>query len=98
MDAWVDGWMDGWMDGWERRVTNMAMRRFISIKAIDLTDSFIHAHVSPFPHQNHTSIQTHATQSQSVDAFVQLMAELNLPYPKKIDQALPANLVCGIVD
>jgi hypothetical protein len=29
---------------------------------------------------------------------VQLMADLNLPYPKKIDQALPANFVCGIVE
>jgi len=30
--------------------------------------------------------------------FVELMANLSLPYPKKIDEALPANLVCGIVD
>lgn len=30
--------------------------------------------------------------------FVQLMADLNLPYPKKIDDALPKNLVCGIQD
>ena len=27
--------------------------------------------------------------------FVQLMADLNLPYPKKIDASLPANLMCG---
>jgi sulfur dioxygenase len=28
--------------------------------------------------------------------FVTLMANLNLPYPKKIDEALPANLKCGV--
>eukprot|EP00892_Ulva_mutabilis_P012156 jgi/Ulvmu1/9312/UM050_0061.1 len=30
--------------------------------------------------------------------FVEIMANLNLPYPKKIDASLPANLVCGIED
>lgn len=32
------------------------------------------------------------------EEFVDIMANLNLPYPKKIDAALPANLVCGIQD
>ena len=35
---------------------------------------------------------------QTKSAFIELMANLNLPYPKMIDQALPANLVCGITD
>lgn len=30
--------------------------------------------------------------------FVEIMANLNLPYPKKIDDALPKNMVCGIQD
>ncbi|XP_051790764.1 persulfide dioxygenase ETHE1, mitochondrial-like isoform X1 [Erpetoichthys calabaricus] len=30
--------------------------------------------------------------------FVELMNNLNLPYPKQIDRALPANLICGIQD
>lgn len=30
--------------------------------------------------------------------FVATMANLNLPYPKKIDASLPANLVCGYPD
>ncbi|KAI8511299.1 Ethylmalonic encephalopathy 1 [Branchiostoma belcheri] len=30
--------------------------------------------------------------------FVQLMNELNLPYPRLIDKAVPANLVCGLQD
>ena len=29
-------------------------------------------------------------------AFEQLMQELGLPYPKKLDVSLPANLVCGM--
>ena len=28
--------------------------------------------------------------------FVQIMANLNLPYPKKLDFAVPVNLLCGI--
>ena len=31
-------------------------------------------------------------------SFVTLMKNLNLPYPKKIDASLPANMVCGIQD
>lgn len=30
--------------------------------------------------------------------FVELMAGLNLPYPKKIDAAVPANMRCGVQD
>lgn len=32
---------------------------------------------------------------RSVEEFVTLMAELNLPYPKKIDVAVPGNQLCG---
>ncbi|XP_050417652.2 persulfide dioxygenase ETHE1, mitochondrial [Patella vulgata] len=32
------------------------------------------------------------------EEFIKLMKELNLPYPKQIDKALPANMVCGIFD
>ncbi|KAL5020367.1 hypothetical protein ScPMuIL_003259 [Solemya velum] len=32
------------------------------------------------------------------DDFIKIMGELNLPYPKQIDKALPANLVCGVYD
>ncbi|XP_045209961.2 persulfide dioxygenase ETHE1, mitochondrial-like [Mercenaria mercenaria] len=34
--------------------------------------------------------------TKSKEAFVKIMQELNLPYPKQIDKALPANLLCGI--
>ncbi|XP_075763242.1 persulfide dioxygenase ETHE1, mitochondrial-like isoform X1 [Pelodiscus sinensis] len=36
--------------------------------------------------------------TQSLEAFVQLMNNLNLPKPKKMDFAVPANLKCGIQD
>ena len=36
--------------------------------------------------------------SKSKIEFVEIMANLGLPYPKKIDASLPANLVCGITD
>ncbi|DBA66576.1 TPA: Ethylmalonic encephalopathy 1, variant 2 [Trebouxia sp. C0005] len=32
----------------------------------------------------------------SEDKFVELMQNLGLPYPKKIDTAVPANLACGV--
>lgn len=35
-------------------------------------------------------------QVKSAEAYALLMEDLNLPYPKKIDEALPANLKCGL--
>jgi sulfur dioxygenase len=32
------------------------------------------------------------------DEFIEIMANLNLPYPKYIDEALPANQACGQSD
>ena len=34
--------------------------------------------------------------TKSKEDFIALMGGLNLPYPKKIDESLPANLVCGL--
>ena len=34
---------------------------------------------------------------KSIDEFVAIMAGLNLPRPKKMDVAVPANLECGAV-
>jgi sulfur dioxygenase len=36
--------------------------------------------------------------SKSKEEFVTIMEKLNLPYPKKLDEALPANLKCGVFD
>lgn len=36
--------------------------------------------------------------TKSRDDFKALMGGLNLPYPKRIDAALPANLKCGLQD
>ena len=35
-------------------------------------------------------------QVNTPQEYAQLMANLNLPYPKYIDAALPANLLCGM--
>jgi sulfur dioxygenase len=34
----------------------------------------------------------------SLDEFKDIMANLNLPKPKKIDIAVPANLQCGVYE
>ncbi len=34
---------------------------------------------------------------KTVEEFTEIMDNLNLPYPKKIDVAVPANLACGMV-
>eukprot|EP00931_Biecheleriopsis_adriatica_P004107 TRINITY_DN105825_c0_g1_i1.p1 TRINITY_DN105825_c0_g1~~TRINITY_DN105825_c0_g1_i1.p1 ORF type:complete len:440 (+),score=91.08 TRINITY_DN105825_c0_g1_i1:58-1377(+) len=36
--------------------------------------------------------------TKSKQEFIKLMSELNLPYPKKMDIAVPANLICGVQD
>ncbi|CAD5118317.1 DgyrCDS7030 [Dimorphilus gyrociliatus] len=36
--------------------------------------------------------------TKSLEEFIQIMNNLNLPYPKKIDRALPANMICGLQD
>lgn len=36
--------------------------------------------------------------TKPVEEFVSIMSNLNLPYPKKIDEAVPANMVCGLYD
>lgn len=36
-------------------------------------------------------------QMKTKEAFIELMNNLNLPYPKMIDVAVPANLKCGVV-
>ncbi|XP_077289331.1 persulfide dioxygenase ETHE1, mitochondrial [Arctopsyche grandis] len=36
--------------------------------------------------------------SKSLEEFINIMNNLNLPYPKMIDKALPANKVCGLYE
>ncbi|GAB5029890.1 Hypothetical protein NocV09_00200260 [Nannochloropsis oceanica] len=43
----------------------------------------------------HSRLFTLPGDCVSEEEFVTLMKNLNLPYPKKIDEALPRNLVCG---
>ena len=37
-------------------------------------------------------------QNKTLDDFKKIMSELKLPYPKKIDISLPANLKCGMLN
>jgi sulfur dioxygenase len=37
-------------------------------------------------------------QVQSADEYAQIMNSLNLPNPRLMDVAVPANLRCGVVD
>ncbi|KAK3098046.1 hypothetical protein FSP39_015562 [Pinctada imbricata] len=36
--------------------------------------------------------------TKTKEQFIKIMEDLNLPYPKQIDKALPANMVCGLQD
>ncbi|XP_034947296.1 persulfide dioxygenase ETHE1, mitochondrial [Chelonus insularis] len=36
--------------------------------------------------------------TKSLDEFIKIMDNLNLPYPKMIDKAVPANKVCGLYE
>lgn len=36
--------------------------------------------------------------TKDIETFVEIMENLNLPYPKMIDQAVPANRECGLYD
>mmetsp|Transcript_3565 Transcript_3565/g.9959 ORF Transcript_3565/g.9959 Transcript_3565/m.9959 type:complete len:437 (+) Transcript_3565:60-1370(+) len=52
--------------------------------------------------QNHSTVDEerkfNPRLTKTRDEFIKLMAELNLPYPKQIDRAVPANMVCGVQD
>ena len=39
---------------------------------------------------------SNARLTKTKDEFVKLMSGLELPYPKKLDSAVPANLQCGV--
>ncbi|GFO39967.1 persulfide dioxygenase ethe1, mitochondrial-like [Plakobranchus ocellatus] len=64
-------------------------------------------HFQVFPAHDYTG-QTMSTVGEEVkfnprlrrskSDFVKIMKNLQLPYPKQIDKALPANMVCGIFD
>jgi len=36
--------------------------------------------------------------TKNEEEFINIMAGLNLAYPKKIDESLPANMVCGLYE
>ncbi|CAK8693972.1 unnamed protein product [Clavelina lepadiformis] len=36
--------------------------------------------------------------TKTKEEFIKIMDNLNLPYPKRLDESLPANLMCGVTD
>jgi len=42
-----------------------------------------------------TEVESNPRLSKTLDEFVEIMDNLNLSYPKKIDVAVPANMMCG---
>jgi hypothetical protein len=81
------------------------MRQSTAPEALNYAYSPVRAQVFPgHDYKGRTSStvgeeKTHNPRlTKSVEEFVSLMANLNLPYPKKIDASLPANLQCGIQD
>ena len=55
-----------------------------------------HAHVSTVAQERECNPRLGG--GKSVEEFVAIMADLKLPYPKKMDVAVPANLRCGETD
>jgi sulfur dioxygenase len=47
---------------------------------------------------NEKSMNPRLGGGKTLSEFVNIMANLNLPYPKKIDIAVPANMRCGVPD
>ncbi|KAK7492156.1 hypothetical protein BaRGS_00016630 [Batillaria attramentaria] len=43
-------------------------------------------------------LQHNLRLTRTRDEFIKIMKNLNLPYPKQIDRALPANMVCGVYE
>jgi glyoxylase-like metal-dependent hydrolase (beta-lactamase superfamily II) len=53
-----------------------------------------HRHVSTIAQERERNPRL--GQDKSLEEFVRIMAELNLPYPKFIDHAVPGNRRCGV--
>lgn len=52
-----------------------------------------HRHVSTVEQERERNPRLGA--GRTLDEFIEIMANLNLPYPKRIDIAVPANRLCG---
>jgi sulfur dioxygenase len=71
-------------------------------KIFTLPDDFTIFPCHDYDGQTSSSVKEEKTlnprMTMSKEEFVKFMEERNMPYPKHIDRALPANLKCGIID
>ncbi|XP_064651013.1 persulfide dioxygenase ETHE1, mitochondrial-like isoform X2 [Lineus longissimus] len=74
----------------------------VSRNIFSLPDKFLIYPAHDYTGQTVTSVGEEKSYNprltQSKEKFIDIMNNLNLAYPKQIDKALPANLVCGIYD
>jgi len=69
-------------------------------KILSLPEDFILYPAHDYKGQTQTSVgeekKFNPRLTKTEEEFVEIMANLNLAYPKKIDESLPANMVCGL--
>ncbi len=69
-------------------------------KILSLPDNYVLYPAHDYKGQTATTVaeekKYNPRLTKTEEQFVEIMANLNLAYPKKIDEALPANMVCGL--
>ena len=69
-------------------------------KILSLPDSFLLYPAHDYKGMMNTSVaeekQLNPRLTKNLAEFTAIMEGLNLAYPKKIDESLPANMVCGL--
>nr|AEV92813.1 ETHE1 [Urechis unicinctus] len=79
-----------------------ALYKSVHGKILSLPEQFILYPAHDYTGQTSTTVREEKNHNprltKPIDVFIRIMSELNLPYPKQLDRALPANMVCGIFD
>ncbi|ELU18384.1 hypothetical protein CAPTEDRAFT_163196 [Capitella teleta] len=67
---------------------------------LSLPENFLLYPAHDYTGQTVTTVAEEKTQnprlSKDLNQFIKIMDDLKLPYPKEIERALPANMVCGV--
>ncbi|KAG5673789.1 hypothetical protein PVAND_003809 [Polypedilum vanderplanki] len=71
-------------------------------KILSLPDNFVLYPAHDYQGRTETTVaeekKYNPRLTRSIEEFVEIMNNLNLPYPKQIDKAVPANRECGVYD